>query len=203
MDPASLAAIQPELISGERVLWTGQPETNVILHKEDAYLIPFSLLWGGFAIFWEYSASGGFRDGSHPAPLFFLLWGIPFVVVGQYMIWGRFFYAAWKKKRTHYAVTERRVIVVEVGRRRKSAAAYLDTLPALIRENTANGIGVLRFSAAPEFLTSRRGWASFDSMAMSEIPTFMDIQDVESVYRLIADQRAKLSTAKTTFAQHF
>src|SRR5260370_1416100 len=49
----SLVAIQPELTSGESVLWAGRPSTSVVLHGEDGYLIPFSLLWGGFAVFWE------------------------------------------------------------------------------------------------------------------------------------------------------
>jgi hypothetical protein len=49
----SLEIIQPELLTGESVLWTGQPSTAVIFHKEDAMLVPFSLFWGGFAIFWE------------------------------------------------------------------------------------------------------------------------------------------------------
>lgn len=47
------AAIQPELVTGESILWTGQPDTSIVFHKDDLYLIPFSLLWGGFAIFWE------------------------------------------------------------------------------------------------------------------------------------------------------
>ena len=56
--PDSLAAIQPELTSGESILWAGQPNTRVIFHKEDLFLIPFSLMWGGFAIFWEGAGRG-------------------------------------------------------------------------------------------------------------------------------------------------
>lgn len=87
IDSNSLAAIQPELVSGENV-WSGQPDADVIFHKEDAYLIPFSLLWGGFTIFWEAAASG-FVWSSNGAtePSFFSLWGIPFVLVGQYLTW--------------------------------------------------------------------------------------------------------------------
>jgi hypothetical protein len=113
IDPSSATAIQPELSSGENLLWSGQPNPSVIFHKEDAFLIPFSLLWGGFAIFWEAAASGmvGLARRDH-APGFFLLWGIPFVLIGQYLIWGRFLYAAWLKKSTYYGVTNRRVIII-------------------------------------------------------------------------------------------
>ena len=43
----SEAEIQEELLTGETVLWTGQPLRQVIFHPSDWYAIPFSLLWGG------------------------------------------------------------------------------------------------------------------------------------------------------------
>ena len=118
-------ALQPEIVSGESILWTGQPNPGVIFHKEDVFLIPFSLLWGGFAIFWEAGVAGYWGSGARSgAPWAFgMIWGIPFVLIGQYLIWGRFFYAAWKKKRTHYGVTNRRVLVVQNGWKRQMASA--------------------------------------------------------------------------------
>ena len=69
-------------------------------------MIPFSLMWGGFSFFWEYEAvkSGG--------PLFFDLWGVPFLLVGLYMIVGRFFYEAMLRSRTYYGLTNQRVIII-------------------------------------------------------------------------------------------
>ncbi len=29
------------------------PNPNKIFHSADWFMIPFSLLWGGFAVFWE------------------------------------------------------------------------------------------------------------------------------------------------------
>jgi len=92
LNPDSLAAIQPELTSGESVLWAGQPNTRVIFHKEDLFLIPFSLLWGGFAIFWEGAVAGYWgssgKGSGHPW-LFGMIWGIPFVLIGQYVNLGK------------------------------------------------------------------------------------------------------------------
>ena len=52
---------------GERVLWEGQPDVWAYSMRGAWYLIPFSLLWGGFAIFWEVMAI------TSEAPVFFLL----------------------------------------------------------------------------------------------------------------------------------
>jgi hypothetical protein len=196
----AIIAIQPELTSGETIIWAGQPKAGVIFHKEDWYLIPFSLLWGGFTLFWESGVSGfgGFSKGAG-APLFFQLWGIPFVLVGQYLIWGRFFYVAWLKRRTYYAATNRRVIVVQNGWKRQMASSYIDSVPTVIKESDSNGTGILRFAPAEPMWNGRRGWGAWNALSIGEIPAFIDIEDVDSVYRQVSDLREKARTAKSTF----
>src|SRR6266850_4236812 len=72
-NPAS--EIERELSSGERLLWSGQPQRGIRLRPSDTFVIPFSLLWCGFAIFWEAGVI------TTRAPFFFKLWGTPFVLV--------------------------------------------------------------------------------------------------------------------------
>jgi len=192
-------AIQPELTSGESIVWSGQPSPGVVFHKEDLFLTPFSLLWGGFAIFWEAGVSGfwGFKGQQTGAWSFGILWGIPFVLIGQYLIWGRFFYAAWLKGRTYYAVTDRRVIVVQNGWKRQMASAYLDTLPTLLKEGGSSGIGCLRF-AQPLPAAYGRNFGAWNGLSVGSVPTFMDIENVDSVYRLVSDLREKTRTPKAS-----
>lgn len=45
-------AIESRLLPGEKILWTATPVQGLMLSASDAFLIPFSLIWCGFAIFW-------------------------------------------------------------------------------------------------------------------------------------------------------
>src|SRR5215510_383992 len=99
-------AVRKELSSNEKLVWSGSPIQGIRLRAQDALLIPFSLLWGAGAIFWETSV---LRGG---APLFFALWGIPFVLIAAYITVGRFFVAARQRARTYYAVTNQRALII-------------------------------------------------------------------------------------------
>ena len=95
---------RPYLTAGETVLWRGKPGKGHLLTGQDIFMIPFSILWCGFAIFWEATV---IRNG---APFFFTLWGIPFVCVGLYMVFGRFLWTAWIRKRTAYVITDQKIL---------------------------------------------------------------------------------------------
>jgi hypothetical protein len=86
----------------EELLWAGQPRPGVRFSKADLLLVPFSLVWGGFALVWE--AGVLFAH----APWFLCIWGVPFVLMGQYIIWGRFLVDARRRSRTFYGLTQDR-----------------------------------------------------------------------------------------------
>ncbi len=196
--------IQPELALDEKILWAGRPSTSVVFHKEDGWLIPFSLMWGGFAIFWEVSATrhGTSATPQQSPPFFFAMWGIPFVLIGQYLIWGRFLYAAWKKKRTYYAVTNRRVLAVQNSWNRKTASAYIDTLPQLMKERSSGKPGTLRFVQPVGGWPAGRSRIPGMLLSINHGPIFVDIDDVDSVYQLIAAPRAKTTEAEVARILH-
>jgi hypothetical protein len=184
---ATRQMLASEMLSGETITWAGQPETSVIFHKEDWAAIPFSLLWGGFAIFWEYMATGGFGAKGSGGGWFFALWGIPFVVIGQYMIWGRFIYAYYKKRRTYYALTNQRALTLFAGRSRKVTAVSLQAVAAINKYVRGDGIGTITFgnstSGGSDFVFQSKG------STREQDPAFCDIANVDAVYQMVMNQR--------------
>lgn len=181
------AALQRHLLRGERILWAGRPNPNRLLAFGDVFLIPFSLMWGGFAIFWETAVIGIGAKSGHAAPGFFVLWGIPFVLVGQYLIWGRFIYKRWDRQRTIYAVTNQRVLTLRGNMLQSMFVNQLATINQTVRRD---GSGTLDFGNLPFghafWANSGMGWFS----RRGGLLAFYDIENVANVYRLIVDARS-------------
>ena len=91
---------------GERLLWAGEPDPAVHSLKADRFLVPFSVLWAGFSVFWE---AGVLSSGGSA---FFAVWGLPFLAMGFYISIGRFIWKAHRKRRTTYLLTDRRAAVL-------------------------------------------------------------------------------------------
>ena len=51
------------------------------------------------------------RSARRKSPDFMKLWGFPFVLVGLYMVVGRFVLDAWLRRGARYAVTNKRVLI--------------------------------------------------------------------------------------------
>ncbi len=177
--PDSLIASQLE--SGERLVWAGAPRGGIRFRKQDLFMVPFSLMWGGFAIFWEVSVLAAARRNSlKGAGVIFPLWGIPFVLIGLYLIVGRFFYDAYVRSRTAYGVTNQRVMIVREGFSRQVKSLQLRTLSDVTLDESGDGSGTITFGpGAPSlggFPGSRRGPVA---------PCFEMIERAKSVYDLI------------------
>ena len=187
-------AFRDDLLSGETVLWSAQPDRKIVFHSQDRYLIPFSFLWGGFAIFWEASVTGFggtfHRNVSDPTNWFFVLWGVPFVVTGQYMVWGRFIYDWWKKQKTFYAITNKRILILTTVRGRNLVSLQLSSADMIDKTERPDGKGTLLFGMPIISYKSRQSF-SFDGS--DGRPSFRDIPDVRQTYNLITGLQQQLA----------
>jgi hypothetical protein len=178
MDRSSEDAIQSQLTSGERLLWSGRPIQGIVFRPSDAFMIPFSFMWGGFAFFWEYSVISAGN-----VPFFFVLWGLPFVAVGLHVILGRFVIDAKQRANTSYGVTNQRIIIVSGLLSRKIKSLNLRTLSDLSLDEKANGRGTISFggSSLPNWWMSGMAWPGMPSPA----PAFELIEDPRTVFEVV------------------
>lgn len=162
---------RPYMTAGETVLWKGKPGTGHLLTGQDVFMIPFSLVWCGGVFFWEYGVI------SNGAPLFFCLFGVPFVCVGLYITVGRFFHTAWRRKRTAYVITTKRII-----RARGSRVDLLDgrNLPPMHLAAHRDGSGTITFGQMVYY--RRRNGMHYDDagepFALENIPDVARVQQL-------------------------
>jgi len=184
---------KPDLQKDEKIVWSGQP-TPSIFSAGDIFVIPFSLMWGGFAYFWEFSVITMYLQKHNPGLLFMVAWGIPFVVIGSYMIFGRFIVQSWQQKNTFYAVTNQRVLILSTFRGRSTQAIFLAAVPTVSKTVNNKGVGSIYFgdtffpvnsTLAPNAVMLRRG----NTLVQSG---FNNIKDVNKVYDLISKQKTLL-----------
>jgi hypothetical protein len=149
-------------------------------------MIPFSILWAGFAFFWEASV---LRDG---APTFFALWGIPFVLVGLYVTVGRFFYDAVRRGKTEYGVTDQRIIID--GPRGTLTSLELGALGEVTLSTKGDGSGTIVFGPS-NLMTTMYAGTPWPGLKLP--PTFDLIPDARRVYETIRDLRPRQISQRT------
>lgn len=170
--------LERELTAGETLLWNGRPRQGLMLRPVDALLIPFSLMWGGFALFWEAAVVLG------GAPILFMLWGVPFLLVGLYMIVGRFFVDAALRARTTYAVTSQRVLLISGLFSRTVRSLPLQTLGEITLQERSDGSGTISFGPSMPLVGQYRGFA-WPGVSQRLQPAFERIPDARQVHDLI------------------
>lgn len=181
---ASDGSFPARLLQGERIVWSGQPAGGLRFVARDGLLVPFSLLWGGFAVFWES------RVFASNGPPFFLLWGVPFLLIGLYLVVGRFFVDAWVRARTRYAITNQRILIVRTGAFGKVTSISLDRLPDMQLSERPGGSGTIRFGAPAPYWAG--GWAIW-TPALDPVSQFIAIENAQRVFDQI--QRAGRNAA--------
>lgn len=174
--------LQHELVGEEKLLWSGKPKTGIMFRSSDVFVIPFSLLWFAFAIFWE---SGVVASN---APFFFMIWGIPFICVGLYVSVGRFFYDKINREKTIYGITDNRVIVKSGVFKTTVESFNITGLVNLSIEEKSDNSGTIKLDSDkyPFAQFSIPGWPG-----VKQTPALEFIENVRSVYNLILKQQQK------------
>lgn len=170
--------IVQQLGSSESLLWSGKPRKGIIFRGSDIFLIPFSIMVCGFAIYWEYTAV---RLG---APFFFMLWGIPFVLIGLYFVFGRFFFEAKQREKTYYGLTTERIIIISGIMKRKIKTLNLKNLNEVSLSEKSDKSGTITFGESNP-LHQLFGGMTWPGMSQYAVPSFEAIDNVRQVHEMI------------------
>lgn len=169
---------RPYLTGDEYILWKGKPEKGALFTGADLFTTLFSLFWLGFSLVWEIIAI------TSGAPLFFGIFGLPFVAVGVYLLFGRFIYTAYLRKRTAYVLTNKKII-----RKRGNKIDMLDSRDMMPMELTLhrNGNGTISFGYTT-VEQRRRGGRSYSYMSNSTGGFSLEnIRDAAEVQKMISN----------------
>jgi hypothetical protein len=165
-----------ELNGDEQLLWAGKPKEGIFFRTSDVFFMPFSILWGGGAIFLEYHMI------VNKVPLFFAIWGIPFVLIGLYMMVGRFYVEAITRASTAYGVTNQRIIIISQYIYRRMQCIPLITIENIIIEQRNDGSGTIIIKGNIPFSRySSLRWPGLRPV----IPSLEFIVNVRGVYDML------------------
>lgn len=156
------------LTPGERVVWEGRPDTGLFVFRAyDGFLIPFAVFFGIVAV--GVILVGALND------VVFLAVGVIFALTALYMGVGRFFVSQSRRKRSRYALTDRRALITEGAGAAKGMALVPD-LPIIQR-----GDRVTFGKPVPAF-TNRSSAAAFAGGDADF--TFVGLEDAQAVHEM-------------------
>lgn len=177
---------EPYLDEEELVLWTGKPDTGVLLTPADMLLIPISILVGISFMNTGLSYMFGAISMGYVA---LALWGALFILMGSYLMLGRFLYKSWRKRHTYYGLTNRRILVYARGKRMVSEEIL--EIPSLAKAVRPNGTGTITFGPSP-FTASWCGNTGMNCLAGFDhwdLLALHDIRDASHVYEILETLR--------------
>lgn len=168
----------------ERILWEGQPDVGAYTFSGSVLLIPLSIMWAAFAFFWESSVI------ARGAPPLFWLWGIPFVLIGLYMLVGRFFIARREAQRTWYAITTERVLIQSGAFRPRLTELDLTNLPPIELTGGRRGTGTITLgNTGPYGRMFGPAWFGGLWMGMRMGQAMIGVRDAERVFGILSEAR--------------
>ena len=110
------------LDADESILWQGAPDSKIRFTGNLGQSL-FGLFFGGFALFWMGAAAMLGRE-TGIIGMVFPLFGLPFLLVGLYMVFGRFLWGAYVRRGTFYTLTNKRAYIATSTRGKRKLASY-------------------------------------------------------------------------------
>lgn len=154
LPPQFEAALRPQLLPGERVLWRAQPRPS---RQWMVFLIwLFAIPWTAFAVGWTWLASLPLRSGAETGVFgwLFPMFGVPFILIGLGML-ATPFRLLLRARSTVFALTDARVIRLYAGKSSRVETLPIEQVGQITAQHGADGYGRLTI-ATTQFIDRGR-----------------------------------------------
>lgn len=171
-------------LQDEKVLWKGCPDTSVHFTSVDLFYVPLNIIFMWFVL------KDFVIDG-------FDVFGIPFILAGLYDLVGRFFLKQFRKGRTVYYVTDKRIIILDKSKNKILQEQDIKLIRHINKNVRRSGIGTVEFGNQTiiQLLGGNTGMdilekTNFYETGEKRVPIFYDIENAEDVYMLVNKLKA-------------
>ncbi len=183
--------LQQFLDAGQVLRWSGQPEQGYRFQSTDWFLIPFGLFFLGFSLIWVFAAMlGAMEEGGSGPVLLFPLFGLPFVLVGIWFVFGRFIYDRWVRANTYYGVTDEEILILRDTFSTTVTRHDIRSLPRFTVEERGDGTGTIRFEIdSSPFGQMKQFQRNVFPFMTQDDGQLVEIPQVRRVAKLIRERR--------------
>ncbi|HCS40699.1 MAG: hypothetical protein ACYDH2_03290 [Anaerolineaceae bacterium] len=174
-----------ELNAGESIEWCGKPNQEIFFEKEDIVTLLPNLVFSSLIVF---ILSKFFLNTiSFLGIVVFILLTTLFTFNAITMLAGKLIIGPWRHRKTVYAVTNQRIIIISGIENRNIKSIRLTGLKEINVSYRKNGKGIIRFGNAIETPWDTRYTTHLYYLVERNvyIPEFEMIEDVRKVYNLI------------------
>jgi hypothetical protein len=179
-----------DLAPGERIIWQGQPKQGFRLSPQDVFAVPFAAFWLFIvSMIFLLAITGQAKDVD---PVAYIIIPI-FLLVGLYMLFGRFVVDRATRRRTYYFLTTERALIEGGLFRPSRRSVSLSAAPEIRFRGRTNGRGTVQFGSPSMFGMMPPSWPGASQFLP---PAFDDIDDAERVYSLALKAQREAQTQR-------
>lgn len=190
------STIHNKLLPGEEILWEGQSQNTNSMNLSKGCSSIFGIFWLGLTLFWTIGAFIATRQAtgtdafSSIMQIIFPLFGLPFVSIGVFLVFGAPIKRKKKNQSTYYYVTDKRIIInIDTQKSPFFTSVFMHDLKGIHtiknRDNTGNIIFENHFIGRTY---SSQGYSTPNIMP-GVSNCFYRIADADDVYKLILLQQ--------------
>lgn len=110
--------------------------------------------------------------------------GIPHLLIGIHLLFGRFLYDSYRRKNTLYGLTDKRAIIVTKVFHTKTNSIQIDKRSNISITEQKNDMGTIHFEKL-KFWQSFFAKGKMNGLKDAHLPQFELIKDAKSVYNKI------------------